>query len=59
MYIVRLPPLLAIELVNLTHAVAEVAVLLREGVQVSSHAYRGVAKVLSLKKRMLPKLDAS
>jgi hypothetical protein len=48
MYIVRLPPLWAIELVSLTHAVAEVAVFEREGVQVSSHPYRGVVKALSL-----------
>jgi hypothetical protein len=48
MYIVAVPPFWAIELVSLTHAVAEVAVLEREGVQDSSHAYRGVVKALLL-----------
>lgn len=55
----RVPPLPAIEEVNSTHAEAEVAVGVHEGVHDSSHALSWVVQTLSAQKRKLPKSGTS
>ena len=59
MYTVCVPPLAAIADVSFTHAEAEVALVVHEGVQDSSHALRVVAQRMSVQKRMFPKFDDS
>jgi len=45
--------------VNPTHAVAEVALVLQEAVQDSSHAKSGAAQALSAQNLTFPRSDAS
>jgi len=56
---VFVPPLPGIAEVSLTHAEAEVALVVHEVVHDSSHALKVVAQAVSAQKRMFPKSEAS
>jgi hypothetical protein len=56
---VCVPPVPAIDEVSLTHAEAEVALVLHEAAQDSSQALSVVAHMVSAQKRMLPKFEDS
>jgi len=59
MYIVSVPPLPAIAEVSFTHADAEVALGVQEGVHDSSQASRDVTQAVSAQNLTLPRSDAS
>jgi len=59
MYIVRDPPLPPIEEVSFTHAEADVALVVQEGVHDSSQENNNVLQAESEQKRMFPKFEAS
>src|SRR5207245_8810889 len=52
-------PWAAIALVSFTHTVAEVAALVHDGVQFSSHALSGVSQLLSIQNLIFPRFAAS
>jgi hypothetical protein len=56
---ILVPPLPAIDEVSLTHAEAEVALVVHEAVHDSSHALYVAAQAVSAQNRMLPRFDAS
>jgi len=59
MYTIKVPPLAAIDEVNLTQAIADVAAVVQEGEHDSNQAKSGLEKNVSSQNRMFPRFAAS
>jgi len=59
MYTIKVPPLAAIDDVNLTQATADVAAVVQEGVHDSNQAKSGLEQYVSRQNRMFPRFAAS